>query len=206
MVICRFPFFPILSYFFPIRQRCRQHRHAPRSYTAPDAAMTRATTPCRARRCALPRPRGRGATAERANGCLACDAANPRSNVSNSLPRRRAPTSRSDVAPNPRPRRRARPQARKRSARDVPRPARPNAARAPKRADAAKPLVFGHGTALWHENRRGVRHDLEATWGFSSESLRERRSRRENAPRACQNAVSWPKIALSPARSNAKPT
>ena len=159
-------FFSYSFLFFPIRQRYRQHRHAPRSYTAPDAAMTRATTPCRARRCALPRPRGRGATAERANGCPACDAANPRPNASNSLPLRRAPTPRSDVAPNPRPRRRARPQARKRSARDVPRPARPNAARAPKRADAAKPLVFGHGTAFWRENRRRVRDDPSATWGF----------------------------------------
>ena len=57
-----------------------------------------------------------------------------------------APPSRSDVAlrrrAKPPSRRRARPQARKRSARDVPRPARPNAARAPKRADAAKPLVL----------------------------------------------------------------
>ena len=141
MVICRFPFFSYSFLFFPIRQRYRQHRHAPRSYTAPDAAMTRATTPCRARRCALPRPRGRGATAERANGCPACDAANPRSNVSNSLPHRRAPTSRSDVAPNPRPRRRARPKrasARRATCRGPPVPT----PRAPRSAPMLRNLSF----------------------------------------------------------------
>jgi len=115
-----------------------------------------------------------------------------------------APPSRSDVAPNPRPRRRARPEVRKCSARDVPRPAYPDAARVPKRADAAKPLVFGHGTAFWRENRRRVRDDPSATWGLSGKSLHKRRNRRENAPRVCQNAVPWPKIAPPPAWSNAK--